>query len=52
MTKFTDFNALAAFLEEARDQGHDTSDTYSANFIEAMRTPVLKGATHRPAPPG
>ena len=34
MTKFTDFNALAAFLEEARDSGHDTSDTYAASFIE------------------
>lgn len=34
MTKFTDFAALSTFLEEARDQGHETSDTYSASFIE------------------
>ncbi len=34
MNKFTDFTALAAFLEEARDQGIDTSNEYSSSFIE------------------
>lgn len=34
MTKFTNFAALAAFVEEARSEGHDTSDPYASSFIE------------------
>ena len=34
MIKFTDFAALAAFIEEARSEGHDTSDQYASSFIE------------------
>jgi hypothetical protein len=34
MNKFTDFTALAAFLEEARDHGIDTSNEYASSFIE------------------
>ncbi|MEP3145475.1 DUF2493 domain-containing protein [Qipengyuania citrea] len=34
MTKFTDFAALAAFIEDARSEGHDTSDQYASSFIE------------------